>query len=73
MLGPRVGEGMRRIVMALVMAAVTSAAMPAHDAFHGRPGEVFLTYTTTEGHVIESFGPGRIIEPRTLELLTKGY
>lgn len=44
--------------------------IPAHDAFHGKPGEVFLIYLATDDHILEGFNLGRIVEPRTLAALT---
>lgn len=45
--------------------------IPAHDAFYGKPGEVFLLYLADDGHVIDGFRIDRITEPRTLAALTK--
>lgn len=44
--------------------------MPAHDAFYGKPGEVFLIYLADDGHVIEGYGLDRVVESRTLAALT---
>lgn len=46
--------------------------MPAHDAFYGKPGEVFVIYLAADGHVMEGYRIDRIIEPRTLAALTAG-
>lgn len=45
--------------------------IPAHDAFYGSPGDVFLIYLAADGHVLEGYKLDRIIEPRTLAALTK--
>lgn len=43
---------------------------PAHDAFHGKPDEVFLLYLAADGRIMEGFRIDRITEPRTLAALT---
>ncbi len=49
--------------------------MPAHDAFYGKPGDVFLIYlsgdTLQQTDVLDGFALNRIIEPRILAALTK--
>lgn len=45
--------------------------IPAHDAFYGSPGDVFLIYLADDGRVMEGYKLDRIIEPRTLAALTK--
>jgi hypothetical protein len=49
--------------------------MAAHDAFYGKPGDVFLIYfsgeTLLQSDVLDGFALDRIIEPRTLAALTK--
>ena len=45
--------------------------IPAHDAFYGKPGEVFLVYLADDGHVMEGFRLEKIAEPRTLAALTQ--
>ena len=44
--------------------------IPAHDAFYGKPGEVFLIYLADDGHIMEGFRLDKIAEPRTLAALT---
>lgn len=44
--------------------------IPAHDAFHGKPDEVFLIYLADDGRIMEGFRIERIAEPRTLAALT---
>lgn len=44
--------------------------MAAHDAFYGKPGEVFLIYLADDGHVMQGYRFDRIVEPRTLSALT---
>lgn len=48
--------------------------MTAHDAYYGKPGEVFLIYlsgdTLQQSRVLEAFALDRIIEPRTIAALT---
>jgi len=48
--------------------------MTAHDAFYGKPGDVFLVYlsgnTLHQSQVLEAFALERIIEPRTIAALT---
>lgn len=48
--------------------------MTAHDAYYGKPGDVFLVYlsgNTLRGKdVLEAFALERLIEPRTLAALT---
>jgi hypothetical protein len=50
--------------------------MTAHDAYYGKPGEVFLVYLSgnalDKGQVLEAFALDRIIEPRTIAALTTG-
>lgn len=50
--------------------------MTAHDAYYGKPGDVFLVYlsgnTLQQSQVLEAFALDRIIEPRTIAALTKG-
>ena len=45
--------------------------IPAHDAFYGKPGEVFLVYLADDGHVMEGFRLEKIAEPRSLAALTQ--
>lgn len=47
--------------------------IPAHDAFYGKPGEVFVIYLAADGHVMQGYRLNRIIEPRTLAALTAPY
>jgi len=46
----------------------------AHDAYYGKPGEVFLVYlsgnTLRTQDVLEAYALNRIIEPRTISALT---
>ena len=48
--------------------------MTAHDAYYGKPGDVFLVYlsgnTLHQTQVLEAFALDRIIEPRTIAGLT---
>jgi hypothetical protein len=48
--------------------------MTAHDAYYGKPGDVFLVYlsgtTLQQENVLEAFALDRIIEPRTIAALT---
>jgi len=50
--------------------------MIGHDAFYGRPGDVFLVYLSGDRvrtpDVMEAYSLDRIIEPRTIAALTKG-
>ncbi len=46
--------------------------IPAHDAFYGKPGEVFLIYLADDGHIMDGFRLEKITEPRTLAALTAG-
>lgn len=45
--------------------------IPAHDAFHGKPDDVFLLYLAADGHIMDGFKIEKITEPRTLAALTK--
>lgn len=47
--------------------------MIGHDAIYGKPGEVFLVYLSggAQPSVMEAYSLDRIIEPRTIEALTK--
>lgn len=45
--------------------------MIGHDAIHGKPGEVFLVYLSPDKSLMEAYSLTRIVEPRTLEALTK--
>ncbi|MDP3495208.1 MAG: hypothetical protein Q8R82_19025 [Hyphomonadaceae bacterium] len=45
--------------------------IPAHDAYYGKPGEVFLVYLADDDHVMEGFRLEKIAEPRTLAALTQ--
>ena len=45
--------------------------IPAHDAFHGKPDEVFLIYLADDGHIVEGFRIEKITDTRTLAVLTK--
>jgi hypothetical protein len=49
------------------------AQMTGHDAIYGKPGDVFLVYLTggDQPGVMEAYSLERIIEPRTIEALTK--
>lgn len=49
------------------------AQMTGHDAIYGKPGDVFLVYLTggDQPGVMEAYSLDRIIEPRTIEALTK--
>jgi hypothetical protein len=48
--------------------------MTGHDAYYGKPGDVFLVYlsgnTLRAKDVLEAFALDRIIEPRTIAALT---
>jgi hypothetical protein len=44
--------------------------IPAHDAFYGKPGEVFVIFLGADGHVLDGFKFESIVEPRTLAALT---
>jgi hypothetical protein len=46
--------------------------IPAHDAFYGKPGEVFLLYIAEDNHVLDGFRIEKIIEPRAIAALTAG-
>ncbi len=50
--------------------------MAAYEAFVGKPGEVFLVYLSGDSlrqqDVLEAFAIDQIIEPRAIEMLTKG-
>lgn len=50
--------------------------MIGHDAFYGKPGDVFLVYLSGDSaraqDVLEAYSLERIIEPRTIAALTKG-
>jgi hypothetical protein len=47
--------------------------MIGHDAFYGKPGEVFLVYLNgnkvEQQYMLEALAIDRIIEPRTLAAL----
>lgn len=49
--------------------------MPAHVAFYGKPGDVFLIYlkgdTLTQANVLEGLNIKSLVEPRTLAALTR--
>ncbi len=48
--------------------------MIGHDAYYGKPGDVFLVYLSggAQPSVMEAYSLDRIIEPRTIGALTKG-
>jgi hypothetical protein len=45
--------------------------MLGHDAVYGQPGEVFLVYLSGDKSLMQAYALARIIEPRTIEALTK--
>jgi hypothetical protein len=44
--------------------------IPAHDAFYGSPGDVFVIFLAADGHVLDGLKFENVVEPRTLAALT---